>query len=437
MQRRFTSFPLSDTSEDLSPFLRWATARYQHVTFLSSSNHTLDPWSEYDAILATGIDRQICPDHNQDAFQALKEFADRHQDWIFGFLSYDLKNQLENLTSNNTDYIKMPLMHFYVPEIVFLFKGATLQVGVLNNKTYSSSAEEVIREISRFDAGIKVPTRVESIKHRVSRKEYLETVNRIKNHIQKGDIYEANFCIEFYGEHAQIDPTECFLSLNKTNPSPYACFYRLEDKYLLSSSPERFLAKRDNTLITQPIKGTIKRGQNAEEDQKLKEQLFRNPKERSENVMIVDLVRNDLSRTAENGSVKVTELCGIYTYPHVHQMISTVTCLLRKDIHFVDAIKNAFPMGSMTGAPKIRAMEIMEACETTRRGLYSGAVGYITPTRNFDFNVIIRSILYNQRDNFVNFMAGSAITIGSEPESEYSECLLKATSMAQTLHSQL
>lgn len=437
MKRRFTSFSLPEPSKDLSPFLRWATAHYHHVTFLTSGNHTLDPWSEYDAILATGVYQQICPDANQDAFEILKTFSDQHSDWIFGFLSYDLKNQLENLTSDNVDHIKMPLMHFYVPEIVFLFKGTTVEVGLKNNETHSPSAEEIMQEISGFTPGIKVQPHVESIKHRVSREDYLEIVNRIKEHIQKGDIYEANYCIEFYSENAQINPTESFLSLNKTNPSPYACFYRLEDKYLLSSSPERFLAKRADTLISQPIKGTIRRGQTAKEDQKLKEQLYTDPKERSENVMIVDLVRNDLSHTAEKGSVKVTELCGIYTYPHVHQMISTITCTLRKDIHFVDAIKNAFPMGSMTGAPKIRAMEIMEACESTRRGLYSGAVGYITPARNFDFNVIIRSILYNQTDNFVNFMAGSAITIGSEPESEYRECLLKATSMAQTLQSKL
>lgn len=437
MERVFTSFSLSALSKDYASFLHWAVAHHQHVTFLNSSNHTHDPWSEFDAVLATGIQQQICPGKNQDAFDGLKKFSDLHQDWIFGFLSYDLKNQLEDLTSSNTDGIKMPLLHFYVPEKIFLFKGDTVQVGLPASEDKSVSAKKLLEEIMHFIPPDKKNENNIKIMHRVSRDEYIKNVNRIKNHIQKGDIYEANYCIEFYGENAQTDPVKSFLTLNKNNPSPYACFYRLGDKYLLSSSPERFLAKRGNMLVSQPIKGTIKRGSNQEEDEKLKHQLSHDPKERSENIMIVDLVRNDLSRTAQKGSVKVAELCGIYTYPHVHQMISTVTSTLRDDIHFVDAIKEAFPMGSMTGAPKIRAMEIMEQCEATRRGLYSGAVGYISPSRNFDFNVIIRSILYNQTDNFINFMAGSAITIGSVPENEYRECLLKAASMAQTLNAEL
>ena len=437
MKRTFTSFSLPSLKKDFSPFLHWAVSHYQYVTFLTSSKHKTDPWSEFDAVLATGISRQICPDDTQDAFEALKKFSDQHHDWIFGFLSYDLKNQLEKLTSSNTDGIKMPLMHFYVPEKVFLFKGDKVEIGVLNQDPASKPTESILDEIFRCNpAGDKTDNKI-NISHRVSKEQYIDKVNRIKEHIQRGDIYEANYCIEFYGENAQTHPVESFLTLNKNNPSPYACFYRYGDKYLLSSSPERFLAKRDNTLVSQPIKGTIKRGKNTEEDDALKHQLFNDPKERSENIMIVDLVRNDLSRSAEKGSVKVPELCGIYTYPHVHQMISTVTSLLRKDIHFVDAIKKAFPMGSMTGAPKIRAMEIIEECETTRRGLYSGAVGYISPSGNFDFNVIIRSILYNQTDNFINFMAGSAITIGSDPENEYRECLLKAASMAQTLNANL
>jgi para-aminobenzoate synthetase component I len=245
-----------------------------------------------------------------------------------------------------------------------------------------------------------------------------------------------NYCIEFYGE-AKIDPADTFLLLNRNNPAPFSCFYRYNNKYLLSSSPERFLAKRGQTLVSQPIKGTIKRGCTPEEDQALKDQLFHDPKERSENVMIVDLVRNDLSRTARDGSVKVKELFGIYTYTYVHQMISTIESTLGENVHFTDAIRECFPMGSMTGAPKVRAMQIIEACEATRRGLYSGAVGYISPTRDFDFNVIIRSILYNGDDQYVSFMAGSAITAASDPEKEFSECLLKAASMAKTLNADL
>ncbi len=434
MKRIFQSFSLP--SPDYKRFLHWAVANYRHVAFLNSSNHKNDPYSEFDAILATGIHKQICPHENQDAFHDLKTFSQEHQDWIFGFLSYELKNQLEDLDSLHPDGIQMPHMHFFIPEMVFIFRGNRVEIGVLNEVSTFDLAKRSLEKILNFDIPANTPSPI-NILHRVTREEYIRKVGHIKNHIQKGDIYEMNYCIEFYAENTHTNPVECFLTLNKNNPSPYACFYRYNEQYLLSSSPERFLAKRGDILISQPIKGTIRRGRNPQEDEELKKQLFHDPKERSENVMIVDLVRNDLSQTAQKGSVMVNELFGIYTYPHVHQMISTVVSKLQSDIHFTDAIKKAFPMGSMTGAPKVRAMQIIEEYESTRRGLYSGAVGYISPNHNFDFNVIIRSILYNQTNKFINFMAGSAITIRSEPEKEYQECLLKASSMAKALNAKL
>lgn len=201
----------------------------------------------------------------------------------------------------------------------------------------------------------------------------------------------------------------------------------------MCASPERFLKKEKDLLVSQPIKGTAPRGRNAKEDMQLKKELFTDAKERSENVMIVDLVRNDLSHVAAKNSVKVTELFGIYSFSTVHQMISTVTARLGKDYHFTDALRYTFPMGSMTGAPKVRAMQLIEQYEDTRRGLYSGAVGYITPERDFDFNVVIRSILYNKQEQYLGFMAGSAITSGSIPEKEYQECLHKAQAMKKAL----
>ncbi len=416
-------------------FLGWANASYQYIAFLNSANHIKDPYSGFDAILAVGATSQICPDEGKPAFDQLKNFCDTHQDWKFGFFSYDLKNQLEELTSTNPDGINMPLIHFFVPELVFIFKGNSVEIGLPQNSDLYNPGQ-ILNEILSFEIKADHQTAI-SVKHRVDRAEYIKQVNRIREHIQKGDIYETNYCIEFFDDQATINPLNCFFALSSNNPAPFSCYYRYGDKYLISSSPERFLAKRGNTIVSQPIKGTIRRGNNNEEDNRLKEQLRNDPKERSENVMIVDLVRNDLSHTAEKGSVIVEELFGIYSYTHVHQMISTITSRLKPKTHYTEVIKNAFPMGSMTGAPKIRAMQIIEECEATRRGLYSGAVGYFTPDGDFDFNVVIRSILYNQTDNFISFMAGSAITIASDPEKEYQECLLKARSLARTLNSDL
>lgn len=253
------------------------------------------------------------------------------------------------------------------------------------------------------------------------------------DHIRRGDIYEANFCIEFYAQDARIDPLATFNHLNELSSAPFSTFLRLGQLYALSSSPERFLRKQGQRLISQPIKGTRKRGVNQQEDQRLKQDLERDPKERSENIMITDLVRNDMSKIARKASVHVDELCKVYSFEQVHQMISTVSCTIDQDFLEVDVIKALFPMGSMTGAPKIRAMEIIEELEDFKRGLYSGAVGYFHPSGDFDFNVIIRTILYNQASRYLCLPVGSAITIGSEIDQEYAECLLKAKAMREVL----
>ena len=204
---------------------------------------------------------------------------------------------------------------------------------------------------------------------------------------------------------------------------------------MLCASPERYLRKEANKVISQPIKGTAKRFSDETLDNNSKIALEQNPKERAENIMIVDLVRNDLSHTAIKGSVAVEELCGIYTFEQVHQMISTVVSTVENSVSPVEILRTTFPMGSMTGAPKISAMNIIEELEETKRGLYSGAVGYFTPENDFDFNVVIRSILYNAREKYLSFSVGSAITSQSIPEQEYEECLLKAKAMFEVLSS--
>ena len=252
-------------------------------------------------------------------------------------------------------------------------------------------------------------------------------------HIHKGDMYEANFCMEFFAENAIINPLEKFQKLNKISKAPFSVFFKNNKQFLLSASPERYLKKAGDKIISQPIKGTSKRFSDMNQDEESKQNLENDAKERAENIMITDLVRNDLSHTAQKGSVKVMELCKIYSFLQVHQMISTVTSKLDPQYSPIDVLKTTFPMGSMTGAPKISVMKIIENLEETKRGLYSGAVGYFTPEGDFDFNVVIRSILYNQENKYVSFSVGSAITAQSVPEKEYEECLLKAKAMSEVL----
>jgi len=268
---------------------------------------------------------------------------------------------------------------------------------------------------------------------KLTKEAYINNIKTIKEHIQQGDIYEVNYCQEFFAKQVKIKPIQLYFKLNDKSPTPFSCFVKHNDKYLLSASPERFIKKQGNKITSQPIKGTIKRGGDKVEDERLKELLYNDNKERSENIMIVDLVRNDLSKISKKNSVKVDELCGIYTFPQVHQMISTVSADLNENITFNDIIKATFPMGSMTGAPKIRAMELIEKYEVSKRGLYSGTVGYIDSFGNFDFNVVIRSILYNMDTQYLSFFVGGAITHLSDPEKEYEECLLKAKAMFEVL----
>lgn len=351
--------------------------------------------------------------------------------WEFGFIGYDYKNQLEQLSSEHPDHIGFPDMHFFSPELLFKIGQQEVEVEYLPELYSEDHVKTMLEEVSQRP--LEVRSNPVHITPRITREEYLEKVYQLKEHIQLGDIYEVNFCQEFYAEQVALDPVSTYLKLNERSPTPFSSFVKYHDQFLLCASPERFIKKTGEKIISQPIKGTIRRGKDAQEDELLKQTLLNDPKERSENVMIVDLVRNDLSRIAQKASVKVEELFGIYTFPQVHQMISTVSANLKPGTTFEDIIRATFPMGSMTGAPKISAMELIEQYESTRRGIYSGTVGYINDSGDFDFNVVIRSICYNQKNKYLSFMVGGAITINSIPEKEYEECLLKAKAMMEVL----
>lgn len=263
---------------------------------------------------------------------------------------------------------------------------------------------------------------------------YIAAYGRVRQHILRGDVYELNYCLPFAMEGRLYDPAACWLQMQGQQNAPMGALYRQENAWLLCCSPERFLKKCGNELITQPIKGTRPRGLNDEDDRVKREELYHSEKERAENVMIVDLARNDLGRVARTGSVQVQELFGIHSFPSVHQMISTVSAELKTGITFMDILTALYPMGSMTGAPKIRAMEIIRETESQPRGLFSGTVGYIDPDGDFDFNVVIRSIIYDDSNGTIHYPAGSAITAYSDPEQEFEECLLKANGMRKALN---
>jgi para-aminobenzoate synthetase component 1 len=403
--------------------------QFREIIFLDSNEYP-QKYSSYDCILAVDAFTSIKTDYN-NAFEDLKQYQQITKDWLFGYLSFDLKNDLEHLKSNNFDGLGFPDLFFFQPKKIFLLKGNELEIQYLN-----MCDDEVEEDFATIIESQKSKVEIEekiTIEQRILRENYLEKAAKILEHIHQGDIYEVNFCMEFFAENATINPLEKFLKLNEISRPPFAIYFKNNKHFLLSASPERYLRKEGDVLISQPIKGTTKRFLDAIEDGKSRNQLALDPKERAENIMITDLVRNDLSRTAQKGSVEVAELCAIYSFMQVHQMISTVTAKLDKQYSAVDAIKTTFPMGSMTGAPKISALKIIDELEETKRGLYSGAVGYFTPNGDFDFNVVIRSILYNEEKKYVSFSVGSAITSQSIPEKEYEECLLKAKAMLEVL----
>ena len=325
-----------------------------------------------------------------------------------------------------------PDLYFFQPKKLYLLKGNQVEIQYLNCVDDELEADlNTIKNIKEEQSDSLCSDI--KIKLRIHKDEYFDKVNTMLTHIHRGDIYEANFCQEFFAENTCINPLETYKKLNNISKPPFASFVKLEDKYVLCASPERYIKKEDDIIISQPIKGTAERSESIAEDNQLKTDLLNDEKERSENIMIVDLVRNDLSKTALKGSVEVKELCKIYTFDQVHQMISTVTSKVDVKTHPIDIIKSTFPMGSMTGAPKISAMNIIEHLEETKRGVYSGAIGYFSPNGDFDFNVVIRSILYNATKKYVSYSVGGAITAKSIPLKEYEECLVKAKAMREVL----
>jgi len=392
--------------------LNWLK-RFDTFCFLDNHSYRYEPHS-VECLVAAGIRGAA-----SQGWEGLSQFLrERQGSWLFGHLNYELKDRIHSLSSKRSDRVGFPELFFFEPQIL-------LEIGEDSMRICASDPSAVFREI---EASVSMLPESPAIRFqpRISRGEYLSIIRRLKEHIHRGDCYEINFCQEFFAENVQIDPAATYRKLSAVSPNPFSALYRVGHCWLICASPERFLKKEGERIVSQPVKGTAKRSAVAEEDIVRKKRLRESQKEQAENVMVVDLVRNDFSRVCEEGSVRVDELYGIYSFPQVHQMISTVSGMVRKGIDMRDIISACFPMGSMTGAPKRRVMQLIEEYEKTARGIFSGALGYISPQGDFDLNVVIRSIMYNEKSGYLSFQAGSGITHYSDPELEWEECMLKA-----------
>jgi len=384
----------------------WASSFSNACIF--NSNSFYDRFGSLSLMIAVGKKVAYQSDGLVD-FEALQAFVDQYsEELVPGYLSYDWN------------------AYFFVPECLLTFEENKVSI-------QANQPEDIIKQIEAQPLKCESINFKGDIQARMSRMEYSYAFNKLKEHIFKGDIYEVNLCQEFYAEKAKLNSFAAYQELNSISPTPFSCFFKHDDTVIISASPERFLAKKKNKLISQPIKGTAARGKTADEDAEIRKHLRNNPKEISENIMIVDLVRNDLTRSAEPGSVKVDELLGVYSFKQVHQLISTISCTAKPELNSTKAIRNTFPPGSMTGAPKISAMKLIQQYEKSNRGLYAGSIGYFSGESEFDFNVVIRTLIYNQKTGYLSFHVGGAVTALAQEEEEYQECLLKASAINQIL----
>lgn len=431
-------FTSSEEGQDWNQKFLGFCSELSPVALYDSSGYDLplpghNQGESFSYLLAWGVVDQCVA--GESGLDALEKFLAQHtEEYVFLGLSYDLKNEVEELPVAKTNWGEFPLVLAFVPEVVIVRKPKCTEVFM---HASAKQSWEKIHEQFQLEAfsSTREPLQWQApINADLDFEQYRIGFDRLKQHIQAGDIYEANFCLRFSSEGMAISPEQLFTQMNAKAKAPFASFFKFDEWAVSSSSPERYLCRRGNQLFSQPIKGTGKRHlEDVEKDEQSAQALFASEKERAENVMIVDLVRNDLSKVCEVGSVRVEELFGIYSFPQVHQMISTVSGILNRDASLVDLLRASFPMGSMTGAPKLRAMELIDAYEPSARGWYSGALGYVLPNGDFDFNVLIRSIFLNTQKQTMSFSVGSAITDMANAQEEYEECLLKAKAMALAL----
>ncbi|MCH7409777.1 anthranilate synthase component I family protein [Belliella sp. DSM 111904] len=396
-------------------FVQWARKNFSH--FVLFENHQVPyPHGGFPDVLYAAS-KSI----------SIEDLAlEKQEEIVVGLVSYDFKNKIEKLSSDNLALVDLPDDVFFVPEVSICFEPNQLSI--------TSSDPDKLYEEVRSLTPFSIKNQDVKLRNLTSKAGYRDNVNAIKNHILEGDIYEMNYCMAFEFE-ANWNPIQGYFDLVRHSAMPFSALFQASGKYIVCASPERFLKIENTQIIAQPIKGTIKRSRDKATDDILANQLLASEKERAENLMIVDLMRNDLSKIAKTGTVDVEELFGVYPFPKVHQMISTVTASLKKELSFSQILEATFPMGSMTGAPKIKCMELIEKYENFKRGWFSGSLGYIMPNGEIDWNVIIRSIIYDEEGKKGYFAVGSAITSDADADYEYEECMLKASAILDTLSS--
>lgn len=394
-----------------------------YISYLNSNDGT--------ALLAYGCIKEWIIESRE----SLKEFSEYlshgNKDYVFGYLSYELRILLMDLGGTENTSLQLPKAHFWIPTFVAKISGKDFSLVQGETSSVDYPAFLGIYEALKTPKPLDLPL----FTARTSKLSYLEKVALLKEKIQRGDIYETNYCQEYFLKEAEpTDPIALYHYVNQKTTAPFSAMVVTENLWLACGSPERFMKKSGSKLISQPIKGTAPRFINEAEDLSSIERLKSSKKEHAENVMIVDLVRNDLSKIATRGSVRLEEMCEIYSFKTVHQMISTVACDLPDGIRFEDVIAAMFPMGSMTGAPKLNAVKFSDEAEEFSREIYSGSVGYITPELDFDFNVVIRSLAYYPATKYLSCAVGSAITMASDPLEEYEECVAKIGKIIQFNH---
>lgn len=422
MKRTKKVYPVKEIPNIKEQILHWVN-QFSVCSFLD--NHQYD--SAHHSVECIAAAGEISRITGPNTAESIDVFYQTNQDWLFGHFSYEYNAKYLDGTQ-----LKNPI-HF---SDAFFFRPAhilTLNEEWLTIESYSLLPEAIFEEICTTKIVLDHIEPI-SITACITKEKYITTIQQLQAHIQQGDCYEINFCQEFHSKNALVDPIALYRQLTKLSPTPFACYYKENNAHLICASPERWLKKQGTNIISQPIKGTVKRARSNEvKDAQLKNELYQSSKDRSENVMVVDLVRNDFSRVCKAGTVKVDELFGIYSFPQVHQMISTISGQLMDNVGIKELVETGFPMGSMTGAPKKKVLELIHQYEPIERGIFSGAVGYINPNKDFDFNVVIRSLLYNSQNQYLSYLVGSGITIYSNPEMEYEECLLKAKAMETVL----
>jgi para-aminobenzoate synthetase component I len=412
MNKLHFSFPVP-SFDWIRPLSYWATQNYPYVAYFNGNNHPY-PAGNFGQVLFAG----------NTLVDPIETWKTGTQTKV-GIIGYDFKNKLESLHSLNEPILDLPETCFFGAELIFRLEDGL----IWSNQNLT---DEFWEELSKTSIPSN-PTIRCNWSPEITKEQYIKSVQKIQDQILEGETYEMNFCQAYVGKYEEWDPIAAYFRLNEISPMPFSAFFKAQERWIVSASPERFIKKTGNKILTQPIKGTIRRGKNEAEDAEYKLQLATSEKERAENLMITDLMRNDLSKVSETGSVQVDELFGIYPMPKVFQMISTVSAVLKPETSWEQIIKATFPMGSMTGAPKIRTMNLIDELESFQRGWFSGALGWVDEEGDFDFSVVIRSIITDLTAKKLYFGVGSAITFDADPEQEYQECQLKAQAIIELL----